>query len=132
MTDAELERLAMAATPGPWYSIDGTVFHITQRMTDTPEDEPEAEQSKIADSNADDATYIAAASPDAVLALIARLRAAEAERDRLREAEESLKEDAAERQKLPCKNKSAEVGQFGECLRCGAEQGEACIKRKGT
>ena len=29
--------------------------------------------------------------------------------------------------KLPCKNEQPEVGSRGECLRCGAEQGEACI-----
>jgi hypothetical protein len=28
--------------------------------------------------------------------------------------------------KAPCKNKSPECGPRGECLRCGADQGEVC------
>lgn len=27
---------------------------------------------------------------------------------------------------MPCKNQSPECGSGGQCLRCGADQGEAC------
>ena len=84
-----LERLARAATPGPWRV---NPFGVSIRTG-----EYRAPDSvRVADiADAEDcgccpteqgyatATYIAAASPDVVLALIARVRAAEAERDRL-------------------------------------------------
>jgi hypothetical protein len=74
MTLAELRSLAKAATPGPW--------HVHRQPTGfTPRSwwlESEAEVD-IADIERDpDAAYIAAASPDVVLALIA---VAEAARD---------------------------------------------------
>lgn len=68
----KLERLARAATPGPWRS-DG-YQHVAQRHYDV---------AKTVDRF--DAAYIAAANPVVVLDLVARLRAAETERDQLRE-----------------------------------------------
>lgn len=64
MTD--LRKAAEAATPGPWFATDGVVWEIIQPTYDsgTPE------QSKIADTNPQDAAYIAAANPQAILALL--------------------------------------------------------------
>jgi hypothetical protein len=38
-----------------------------------------------------------------------------------------LELDRAVTMRRPCKNKSPECGPDGECLRCGAIQGEACL-----
>jgi hypothetical protein len=46
------------------------------------------------------------------------------------DAEYSLKMDREAAMRKPCKNKSPEVGIYGECLRCGADQGEACLPMK--
>ena len=86
MTLDELERLARAATPGPWHvqdsnswrrigtdRIDGAVVcPINQRHDGHPD----------LGARRDDLDYIAACSPDVVLKLIETLRAA----DRLYEA----------------------------------------------
>jgi len=40
---------------------------------------------------------------------------------------------ADRRETLPCKDEGGiggEVGHFGECLRCGAEQGERCFDKR--
>lgn len=87
-----LERLARSATPGPWrwgrgpsevlladgiLAADGSaVFANCGRGAGDPSDE--------------DAAFIAAAHPAAVLALVAELRAARAEAARLRQALQAI------------------------------------------
>lgn len=87
----ELARLAEKATPGEWRS---EVWYTTnQRNVDAGRlwvcnvGEPGGayEPSIVAD-----AAYIAAVNPATVLSLIARLRAAEADRERLRETLQNL------------------------------------------
>lgn len=70
MTDyADLRRLAEAATPGPWFDDYGKIG---------------AGDSGIGEMDrSDDAAYIAAASPDVVLALLDRLDGLRAALDRL-------------------------------------------------
>ena len=109
-SDDELRRLAEAATPGPWFA------HEAKRSANTkyrwvgrrhhqqngsgvcriigdpgPPDRKDA-----------DAAYIAAANPAAILALLDRLRDAEAREARLREALEAAPDaiDAAYSQAL--------------------------------
>ena len=44
-----------------------------------------------------------------------------------------LDQIANRREKLPCKDEGGiggEVGHRGECLRCGAEQGERCFDKR--
>lgn len=77
----ELERLALAATPGPWHA-DKYGIAGDEDFT-TPVVSWDYAWCECADEEANK-PYIAAASPDVLLALIARVRAAEAERDRLR------------------------------------------------
>jgi hypothetical protein len=62
----DLERLAKAATPGPWDAgtCEGEVWSDKLLV--------------VWDALPNDAAYIAAANPPTILALIARLRAAEA------------------------------------------------------
>lgn len=63
-----LERLAREATPGPWEdSWDGPDLYVASDTTII---------TGLVDSQAD-AAYIAVVSPDVVLALIERVRAAE-------------------------------------------------------
>ena len=59
-----LRRLAQAATPGPWFSTNGTVWYVTTGGNGEPE------QDKLADSNEDDAAFIAAANPETMLELL--------------------------------------------------------------
>ena len=77
MTDDELRRLAEAATPGPWkverddpspdvHDATGSVIATTMH----------SDLSRMEDGH--NAAFIAAANPAAVLALLDRLRAAEA------------------------------------------------------
>ncbi len=80
-TDAELRALAEAATPGPWRHSGATVW--APMSPDDPTDysgEAVAYVPTLGDEfDADDAAYIAAASPDRILALldeVARLEAA--------------------------------------------------------
>jgi hypothetical protein len=70
MDDAELKRMAEAATPGPW-EID--VFGDTSVKTPNPRNAHVATTSKGRDAN-----FIALANPRVVLGLLARLSAAEA------------------------------------------------------
>ena len=66
MTLDELKAAARAATPGPWVANTDDVWTTTDRM-------------RVANGwTIKDAKYIAAANPEAVLDLIAKLRAAEA------------------------------------------------------
>ena len=79
-TDAELRALAEAATPGPWRHSGATVWAPVS--PDDPTDysgEAVAYVPTLGDEfDADDAAYIAAMSPDVALALIDRLKRAEA------------------------------------------------------
>ena len=75
MTDKELERLALAA--------QDSQLKKKQASADEFQSMAHVWNSIIAD-------YNSAASPGAILAIIARLRAAEADRDRLREALEQI------------------------------------------
>lgn len=77
----ELERLARAATPGPWknYSINPKVTPEHAIYSEWLEGIPEAQSSEIATLlTPKNAEFIAAANPEAVLALVARVREAEA------------------------------------------------------
>lgn len=94
MTDLDnLESKAKAATPGPW-QYDGV--NVTQAVNDgtgladviTTDD---ADEGRIITDA--DAAYIAAASPDVVLSLIARVRDAEAQAKRVR----AVLDDVSER-----------------------------------
>jgi hypothetical protein len=84
MSDDELQRLkeaAKAATPGPW-AVDGDgrdVCDFTQRLgyDGRPPHEITGENGFQRHVAADDARHIAAANPDAILRLLARLEAAE-------------------------------------------------------
>jgi hypothetical protein len=96
LTNDELNALraaAEAATPGPWVAVNNTIAaeHPRHEMIATASMAP---HSKEADINA---AYIAAASPDVLLALLERLEVAERERD---EARESLDLVVAERDAL--------------------------------
>jgi hypothetical protein len=77
MTNDELRRLAEAATPGPWCNVKDTVFHGEIRQANDEGFALIAVMPELDDREAD-FDYIAAASPDAVLALLD-------ERDRLAE-----------------------------------------------
>jgi len=76
-TLTELERLARAATPGPWVSkwYEGDDFPMIKLSNDTINDITRRE----------DADYIAALSPERVLAMIAVIEAADRMRDSLGE-----------------------------------------------
>jgi hypothetical protein len=79
----KLRELALKATPGPWHQVDAMVasepgadFDICDcALGSEPEDKEEW------DSALRDARYIAAASPDVVLALLDQLAAMTAARD---------------------------------------------------
>lgn len=73
----ELDGLAQAATPGPWEVTHGGSVYSLHGDTDGGS----CEILYDTFGPGDDSAYIAAASPDVVRALIARVRAAEAERD---------------------------------------------------
>lgn len=81
----ELERLAKAATPGPWTKEQGQVDGIWQThfFVKSPTDASYAPVAKCqsatmrTDQAEANAAYIAALSPSVVLALISRLREAE-------------------------------------------------------
>jgi hypothetical protein len=75
MTDLDrLEELAKAATPGPWLNIDGGIeAYVNGNSWSIVHDD---EEEYILPSRTD-AAYIAAASPDVVLDLIARARQGE-------------------------------------------------------
>lgn len=70
----ELERLAKAATPGPWIFVNvGYTFSQSAQYSIEP-----SPGVSVWEHNRKDADYIAAANPATVLALIARVRKAEA------------------------------------------------------
>ena len=81
-----LRELAERATPGPWDGRkSGPDFWPNPWFDVFKEGDYEIGEEAIADGlRAADAVYIAAAHPQAVLALLDDLRDAEAERDRLR------------------------------------------------
>jgi hypothetical protein len=79
MDDADLKRVAEAATPGPW-DYDAGDFSIFALETFVPLEYTEA-----------NATYIATFDPPTVLSLLSRLSAAEA---RVGVLEEALREIA--------------------------------------
>lgn len=69
MSDEELRALAEAATPGPWEVVGESVVTDGNAATVAVIEAPDYEE---------DAAYIAAANPTAVLDLLDRLAAAEA------------------------------------------------------
>lgn len=84
-----LEAAARAATPGPWVASGGALPckpDDTRRCKDHDTDEPHIgvyfintpRYSAATELDRNDALYVDAASPDVVLTLVARLRAAEA------------------------------------------------------
>jgi len=79
----ELERVALAATPGPW-AVDalkvGARFNI--ELPDGSEVIAMSQQlvgDRLSEQRGANADYIAAVNPQAVLALIKQLRAAQAD-----------------------------------------------------
>ena len=71
--DAELRRLAEAATPGPWSLTDGDPAMIGQHWTIRRQGVPGILISGFTYGWNGDAAYIAAANPAVVLALLDRL-----------------------------------------------------------
>lgn len=88
----ELERLANNATPGPWKQDDGDDVRDPNGESLFYAEDDYGNSVGVTVTKTDDALFIAAANPAAVLALIARCRAAE----RARAAAEAER-DAAER-----------------------------------
>ena len=92
---AEMERLADAATPGPWTLDDdgSTVHHDGALIADVyqasdfgcldPEDDPEGYANAVREGEAN-AAHIASCSPDRIKALIAEVRRLRAEVERMR------------------------------------------------
>lgn len=101
MTETELRKLAEAATPGPWEATDGVVWIDTREQVCCGRGyqeccgEPDVigGQEKVADTNASDAAFIAAANPTAVLALLDELTALRA---KVKSQAEALRPFAAE------------------------------------
>jgi len=88
----ELKKLAEAATPGLWvindeHSIDEGGPHLMTADGYAIADFWGNDSSLGLKKNEQNATYIASASPETILALIARLEAAESELERLRSQE---------------------------------------------
>ena len=77
-----LKRLAEEATPGPWfqekYPIDGSMEPMPQIHNEIEEIAATTYRRKSHDQHIVDAAYIAAANPEAVLGLIARIEKLEA------------------------------------------------------
>lgn len=84
MSDESLRAAAEGATPGPWAYDDGDGMVYTILPGDDYIDVAQAKSDLL-----HDARYIAAANPTAVLALIARVEAAEFERDHWKKAAET-------------------------------------------
>ena len=99
---AEIRALAEKATPGPWYSDKGTLWHFggdpsccgNGQTVYTASGEPigqeccgnpDWQREQLAESNEANAAYIAALDPQTVLALLASHEALRAEVERLRE-----------------------------------------------
>lgn len=88
-----LERLARAATPGPWrecsdlpcYAIAAGDYRVVQTTNQNNYRHSGASGRWLGIENERNAAYIAAANPTTMLTLIARLREAERERDRYRD-----------------------------------------------
>lgn len=99
MTNADLREKAEAAMPGPWEATDGVVWIDTREQVCCGRGyqeccgEPDVigGQEKVADTNAPNAAYIAAANPSTVLELIADLTSAKAEIERLKEENGKLR-----------------------------------------
>jgi hypothetical protein len=111
---AKLRRLAAEASPGPWTHDDGNVFSVplgkprrdalTLRWSTSPPTNvgpiPEengflmgGQENDNYDANA---SYVAAANPDTVLALLDRIAKLEAEQAHLERGAELLRESAAD------------------------------------
>ena len=98
--DDRLRELALEATPGPWHVCDSPEWHEDALPDQVICAEEHVAVALLADewyededgepASADDAAYIAAASPDVLLGLLDRLAAVEAERDRLAAAVERV------------------------------------------
>jgi len=88
----ELEARARKATPGPWrVEYDGDVLdEFTGRSAEWPWRIEGVCDFKEEDATDETAAFIAACSPDAILALIERARQAETQRDKLRQELEHL------------------------------------------
>jgi len=81
MTDLDaLAALAEAATPGPWTHDDESDYQGLVRIWRDIDPPPVMTMGRV---HAADAAYIAAADPTTILALVERLRAAEAVCDRV-------------------------------------------------
>lgn len=74
----ELERMAKAATPGPWEQVEleGNYFPYVFRQKESPDDTPPlvAETREAKGYENETAAYIAAMHPATTLALIERIR----------------------------------------------------------
>lgn len=82
-----LERLAREATPGPWWAAGAWFDDDGSPMPMVGHGSTGADWvAKTARRDGSDAAYIAAASPDVVLALVERVRAAEGALASVREA----------------------------------------------
>lgn len=73
----ELEKLAKAATPGPWHfhQDDGTALDISEVCIPRPEEDVDLSIASLLEDR--DGAFIAAANPQAVLELIELVRKAE-------------------------------------------------------
>ena len=88
--DAELRRLAEAATPGPWTLTDGDPAMSGQHWTIRRQGVPGIRVSGFTYGFNGDATYIAAANPAVVLGLLDRLAHMTEARDNARAEVERL------------------------------------------
>lgn len=71
----QLEARAKAATPGPWYTIWYRIYAYKKNVASAQEVYSYNEEKEIPPKEAEaNAAYIAVASPDTVLELIAELR----------------------------------------------------------
>lgn len=80
-----LEAVANAATPGPWLAADEAPEWTAAQRVFAPELGDEQDDTICEAVEYKDAEHIATFDPPAVLALIARVRAAEATIERVRE-----------------------------------------------
>ena len=70
----ELERLAKAATPGPWHQWEKEWIVGPIPSSDPEEDANEGVAYTVGDRQSEDAAHIAAANPQTILTLIAEIR----------------------------------------------------------
>lgn len=102
---AALRKLAEAATPGPWCSVEYTGFVCIQASRDFGDRDllneksihfPGSENFRYRDNGA----YIAAANPQTMQALLAELEAARRERDEARRCIEAAERQSSARNDL--------------------------------